>query len=415
MALQTSAEQPIPVRQASQLIAGWIARLGEVWVEGQVAELTRRPGQGLSFLTLRDPSANVSVSVTCPRRVLDAVQPPLVEGARVVVRAKPEVYVGRTSLALAAGEIRHLGVGELLARIERLKAVLAAEGLFAAERKRPLPFLPRVIGLISGRGSAAERDVLENARRRWPAVEFRVESVATQGAYAVTEVTDAIGRLDGDPQVDVIVVARGGGSVEDLLPFSDEGLVRAAAACRTPLVSAIGHEQDSPLLDLVADVRASTPTDAARRLVPDEREERDRITHARRRLHNAVDGRLAAEHAWLRSMRSRPSLADPEAGLAERRDLVRALAARSWRAAAGQVAHAIADVGHTRARVRSLSPQATLDRGYAVVQRRSDGAVVRDPAEAPAGEALRVRLAGGELAAMAVAGAGDAAAPGGGA
>ena len=192
MALQTSAEQPIPVRQASQLIAGWIARLGEVWVEGQVAELTRRPGQGLSFLTLRDPSANVSVSVTCPRRVLDAVQPPLTEGARVVVRAKPEVYVGRTSLALAAGEIRHIGVGELLARIERVKAVLAAEGLFAAERKRPLPFLPRVIGLISGRGSAAERDVLENARRRWPAVEFRVESVATQGAYAVTEVTDAI-------------------------------------------------------------------------------------------------------------------------------------------------------------------------------------------------------------------------------
>ena len=400
MALQTSAEQPIPVRQASQLIASWIARLGEVWVEGQVAELTRRPGQGLSFLVLRDPSANVSVSVTCPRRVLDAVQPALAEGARVVVRAKPEVYVGRTSLALAASEIRHIGVGELLARIERVKAVLAAEGLFAAERKRPLPFLPRVIGLISGRGSAAERDVLDNARRRWPAVEFRIESVATQGAYAVTEVTDALARLDADPAVDVIVVTRGGGSVEDLLPFSDEGLVRAAAACRTPLVSAIGHEQDSPLLDLVADVRASTPTDAARRVVPDEREERERIVQARRRLHTAADGRLAAEHAWLTSMRTRPALADPGAALAGRRADTRALADRAWRAAAAQVAHAVTDVAHTRARVRSLSPQATLDRGYAVVQRRSDGLVLRDPVEAPVGEALRVRLAGGELAAV---------------
>ena len=199
--------------------------------------------------------------------------------------ARPAAVLRRRAgtLSLAADQIRQVGVGELLARLEHLRSVLAAEGLFAADRKRPLPFLPGVVGVVCGRASAAEKDVVENGRRRWPAVRFRVEEVAVQGPTAVTEVTAALQRLDADPEVDVIVVTRGGGSLEDLLPFSNEALVRAVAACRTPVVSAIGHEADTPLLDLVADVRASTPTDAAKRVVPDVAEELDRVAQLRRR------------------------------------------------------------------------------------------------------------------------------------
>jgi exodeoxyribonuclease VII large subunit len=230
MALQTSAEQPAPVRTIAHAISQWIARLGKVWVEGQITQLTRRPGAGTVFITLRDPLADVSLQVTCARAVLDAVHPPVGDGQRVVVFARPTYYLPRGSISLAAEQIRPVGLGELLARIEHLRGVLAAEGLFAAQRKRRLPFLPHVVGLVCGRGSAAERDVLENARRRWPAVRFRVEQAAVQGPYAVTEVTDAIRALDRDPEVEVIVVARGGGSVEDLLPFSDESLVRGLGA-----------------------------------------------------------------------------------------------------------------------------------------------------------------------------------------
>ena len=399
MPVETSAEQPVPVRTAARLIGEWVARLGRVWVEGQVAQLSRRPGSGTAFLTLRDPVADVSLSVVCSRAVLDACIPPLVEGARVVVLGKPDFYLARGTLSLSALEIRPVGLGELLARLERLKAMLAAEGLFEAGRKRPLPFLPRVVGLVCGRGSAAEHDVLENARLRWPAVQFRVENVAVQGVYAVTEVADALARLDKDPDVDVIVVTRGGGSVEDLLPFSDEALVRAVAGCRTPVVSAIGHEQDAPLLDLVADVRASTPTDAARRVVPDVREETARLTQARERLHRAVGSLVGHEQQRLDFLRSRPVLADPASGIvAPRETEVRALIERSRRSLQHRLDRAADELVHTTARVRALSPAATLERGYAVVQ-RADGAVVRSPSEVATGNRLRVRLAAGELAA----------------
>jgi exodeoxyribonuclease VII large subunit len=397
--LETSAEQPVPVRTAARLIGDWVARLGRVWVEGQVAQLSRRPGSATAFLTLRDPVADVSLSVVCPRAVLEACVPPLAEGARVVVHGKPDFYLARGTLSLSALEIRPVGLGELLARLERLKAVLAAEGLFEAGRKRPLPFLPRMVGLVCGRGSAAEHDVLENARLRWPAVRFRVENVAVQGGYAVTEVTDALARLDKDPEVDVIVVTRGGGSVEDLLPFSDEALVRAVAACRTPVVSAIGHEQDAPLLDLVADVRASTPTDAARRVVPDVREEAARLAQSRERLHRAVGALVSHEQQRLEFLRSRPVLAEPAAGILAPRALeVRTLVERSRRSLEHHLERASDELVHTTARVRALSPAATLERGYAVVQ-RADGAVVRSPEEVAAGERLRLRLAAGELAA----------------
>lgn len=267
MSAKTSPEAPLPIRSVLQMVAQWIGKLGTVWVEGQITELTARGGT--VFLTLRDPVANVSARITCARAVYEASVPRPVDGARVVMHVKPDFWVNKGSFAFTALEIRPVGIGELLARLERLRQVLAGEGLFNVDRKRRLPFLPGTVGLICGRDSAAERDVLENSRRRWPAVRFKVEQVAVQGSYAVGEVTEALRKLDADREVDVIIIARGGGSLEDLLPFSDESLVRAVAACRTPVVSAIGHEQDSPLLDLVADVRASTPTDAAKKVVPD--------------------------------------------------------------------------------------------------------------------------------------------------
>src|SRR6478672_7109809 len=222
MGLANSAEAPLPVRTVARSIAEWVARLGRVWVEGQVTQLNARPGT--VFLTLRDPVADVSLTVTCSRQVYDAVVPRLSEGDRVVVLGQPSVHLLRGSLQLQALEIRPVGVGELLARIERLKGVLRAEGLFDAERKKPLPFLPRTVGLVTGRASAAEKDVVENARRRWPTVHFTIREVAVQGPTAAAEVTAALQELDADPGVDVIVISRGGGSVEDLLPFSNESL-----------------------------------------------------------------------------------------------------------------------------------------------------------------------------------------------
>ena len=367
-------------------------------MEGQVAQLTRRPGTQTVFLTLRDPAADLSVQVTCPRPVLDSVEPSIVEGARVVVHAKPAWYFTRGTLSLAADEIRQIGVGELLARIERLRRMLETEGLFAPERKRRLPFLPRVVGLVCGRGSAAEHDVLENARRRWPAVRFRVLEVAVQGPSAVMQVVDALRTLDRDPEVDVVVIARGGGSVEDLLPFSDEALVRAVAASRTPVLSAIGHETDTPLMDLAADVRASTPTDAAKRVVPDVEEERRGVTRARDRLGSSFRHRLDREAATLAALRARPVLAEPTTGLQRRAAEIADLRERSRRWLGHSLDRARADLGHTRARVRALSPAATLDRGYAIV-RKANGSVIRSIGDVEAGERIGIRLADGELGA----------------
>jgi exodeoxyribonuclease VII large subunit len=394
MPLQTTAESPVPVRTVLRLAGEWVGRLGRIWVEGQIAELTRRGGT--AFLTLRDPVAAVSVRVICARAVLDAADPPPAEGARVVVWAKPDLNTARGSFSLTGVEIRAVGIGELLARLDRLRRSLAAEGLFAAERKRPLPFLPATIGLICGRDSAAERDVLRNAAARWPAVRFRVEQVAVQGTYAVAEVTDALHRLDADRDVEVIVIARGGGSVEDLLPFSDETLIRAVAACQTPVVSAIGHEQDSPLLDLVADVRASTPTDAARRVVPDVAEQLALVAQHRARARRALTGRLDREWSWLTDIRSRPALADPLQEISRQEEVVIALAERARRCFATGLERASDDVGHIRGRLLALSPAATLRRGYAIVQ-SLDGRVVRRATDVAAGETLMVRFAEDQL------------------
>ncbi|MGP2442833.1 exodeoxyribonuclease VII large subunit [Streptomyces sp. JW3] len=396
MALHTSPESPLPVGEVSRLIGSWIDRLGAIWVEGQITQLSRRPGAGVVFLTLRDPSHDISVSVTCYRQVFDAVADVIGEGARVVVRAKPEWYAPRGQLSLRAAEIKPVGVGELLARLEQLKKSLAREGLFAPERKKPLPFLPQLVGLVCGRASAAERDVLENAHRRWPAVRFEVRNVAVQGVHAVPQVVQAVKELDALDEVDVIVVARGGGSVEDLLPFSDEQLVRVVAECRTPVVSAIGHEPDNPLLDHVADLRASTPTDAAKKVVPDVGEEYERVRLLRDRARRCVAAFVDREERGLAHALARPAIQDPQRMIDERAEQVTALLERGRRTLRHHLDRADSELTHTHARVVALSPAATLRRGYAVLQ-RSDGQAVRDPAEVTAGETLRARVAEGDL------------------
>ncbi|WP_067798920.1 exodeoxyribonuclease VII large subunit [Actinomadura formosensis] len=394
MAMETTAESPVPVRTVLQAVSGWIGRLGRIWVEGQITDLNARGGT--VYMTLRDPVANMSVRVVGPRAVFEAAGPAVIDGARVVVHAKPDFWINRGTFSLSVLEIRPVGVGELLARLERLKQVLAAEGLFRPERKRPLPFLPGKIGLICGRDSDAEHDVLQNARRRWPAVAFRVENTAVQGSYAVGEVMQALRTLDADPEIDVIIIARGGGAMEDLLPFSDEALVRAVAAARTPVVSAIGHEQDGPLLDLVADVRASTPTDAAKRTVPDVREQLQLVRQLRDRGRRCLAGGLERELAWLRAVRSRPALADPVREIERQSEQVAALRERTRRCLSGALDRAGDELSHTRARLLALSPAATLERGYAIVQ-RADGTVVRGAGAVEDGERLHVRLAGGRL------------------
>jgi exodeoxyribonuclease VII large subunit len=348
------------------------------------------------FLTLRDTVADISIAVTCSRTLFDGLNPPLVEGASVVVHAKPSFYANRGTLSLYARDIRMVGLGELLARLERRRQLLAAEGLFAAELKRRLPFLPGRVGLVTAPNSAAERDVLENARRRWPAVSFEVAYAAMQGPRCVPEVIESLERLDRDPSIDVVIVARGGGSVEDLLPFSDEALIRAVHRLTTPVVSAIGHEPDSPLLDLVADVRASTPTDAAKLVVPDVAEELRLVATARERMRGGLRSWVQREQAALDALRSRPALADPRSLLDERASEVTMLRDRARRTLSHLLDRAHDDDGHQRARARALSPLETLRRGYAVLQ-DADGHVLTSVAGVAAGVEISVRVADGRV------------------
>jgi exodeoxyribonuclease VII large subunit len=401
----TSPEQPWPVRTVARKIAEWVDRLGAVWVEGQLAQVTARAGTGTAFLVLRDPAADVSLQLTAPIGLVRDGGPAVVEGNRVVVHGKPSFFLGRGTLSLRVDDIRAVGIGELLARIERLRRLLAAEGLFDAARKRRPPFLPRCIGLVTGRASAAEHDVVTNAQARWPAVRFRIESVAVQGALAVPQIVDALGVLDRDPDVDVIVLARGGGSVEDLLPFSDETLCRAVADCRTPVVSAIGHEPDTPLVDHVADVRCSTPTEAGRRLVPDIAEETARIAGLRDRARRALSGWVDREDRLLTALRGRPVLAEPLRALDARAAEVERLREAARACVERGLDRRAHDLEHVRARLATLGPAATLARGYAVVQRVPDDGgdgplpVLRSVAEVGPGDQLRIRVADGAVAA----------------
>ena len=398
--LETSSEKPAPVRVISEAISEYINRLGQVWVEGEIAQLNDRAGSGMIYIRLRDPSVDMYLEVTCPRSVFKAVAP-LSENARVVINSKVNFYTPTGRLSLNAKEIRQVGLGELLARLEALKKVLAAEGLFALERKKRLPFLPNKIGLICGRASAAEKDVKENARRRWPAVRFETREVAVQGADAVVQVSAALRELDNDPEVDVIIITRGGGSFEDLLAFSDEGLVRLAAACKKPIVSAIGHEQDTPLLDLVADVRASTPTDAAKLVVPDFQEEVGKIKNLRERSDRKINDLVILEMTKIVNLIQRPVMKDPLIMVTSRQEIISGFISRSFMSMNSKLLRAFDEVTHIAARVRTLSPQATLDRGYSVVQ-KSDGAIVKDPASLAPGEKIQLRMAKGVALATAL-------------
>ncbi|WP_145274023.1 exodeoxyribonuclease VII large subunit [Prescottella equi] len=396
----SSPEQPWPVRTVSTKVAQWIDRLGSVWVEGQITQINARPGTRTAFLVLRDPSVDMSLSVTCSPQLLRDAPVPLTEGSRVVMFGKLSFWTGRGSVSLRVTKIRAVGIGELLARIERLRALLAAEGLFDPRLKRPLPFLPGTIGLITGRASAAEHDVLSVAQRRWPAVRFEVRNTAVQGPTAVPQIIEALGELDRDPRVDVIILARGGGSVEDLLPFSDETLCRAIVACTTPVVSAIGHEPDSPLSDHVADLRAATPTDAAKRVVPDAVAEQALVSELRGRAGAALRNWVARESHLVAQLRSRPVLADPLSGIDRRAEEVERLRDTARRDVTRTIDAEATAVEHLRARLATLGPAATLARGYAVVQRvygDTEPEVLRSVDDAPPGTQIRVRLADGAV------------------
>lgn len=366
--LENSEEQPIPVRVLSEFFKEYVDQLGPLWIEGELSEI--KPRKDYTYMVLRDSSVDMSISVACPSGIF--TKSAIGNNARVKIYARASWYAKNGSISFWARQIKEVGVGELLLRLEMLKNLLDAEGLFAAKRKKALPLLPNKVGLICGRNSDAEKDVLENAKRRWPSVQFELREVAVQGAVAVIEVSNALKELEADPLVDVIVITRGGGSFEDLLPFSDEGLVRLVASCKTPIVSAIGHEKDAPLLDLVADYRASTPTDAAKKIVPDLKEELQLIDGLRNRALHTLSLRLDRES-----------------------DRIQALFDRRI-AFVHRINSAESDLQHLIARIRTLSPKSTMQRGYAVVQ-RLDGKVVRQTKDVTKGDAVRIRLANGEL------------------
>ena len=402
-----SADNPFPVRAVAIRVAGWIDKLGTVWVEGQLAQINMRADSKTVFMVLRDPAADMSLTVTCPRDLVLGAPVKLAEGTQVVVCGKPSFYTGRGTFSLRLSEIRAVGVGELLARIERLRRLLDAEGLFDPRLKRPIPFLPNMIGLITGRASAAERDVTTVASARWPAVRFAVRNTAVQGPNAVAQIVEALRDLDRDGDVDVIVLARGGGSVEDLLPFSDETLCRAIAACRTPVISAVGHEPDNPLCDLVADLRAATPTDAAKRVVPDTAAEQRLIDELRLRSVQALRNWVFREQRALAQLRSRPVLAEPLTALTARAEEIHRARSAVRRDITRMVAAETDRVGHLAARLATLGPAATLARGYAVVQAVPTGGapaepmqVLRSVQDAPAGTRLRVRVSDGAVTAV---------------
>ena len=395
-------EAPWPVGLMSEKIAAWIDRLGQVWIEGEITQWQVRGGH--VYGKLRDLGQDATVSFTVWRSVAQRLTGEFSQGDRVIALVKPNFWVKGGSLTVQVFEISHVGIGELLERLERLRRQLQSEGLFELDRKRQLPFLPHLIGLVTGRDSDAEKDVIRNATLRWPGVRFKVHYAAVQGDRAAGEVAAGIEALDRDPEVDVIIVARGGGDFQNLLPFSDERVVRAAAAATTPLVSAIGHEADRPLLDEVADLRASTPTDAAKRVVPDVGEELAGIDQARARMSGRLGHLLAYESDRIAQLRGRPVLALPERIVDDRAEELVRWIARGTELAERGLEDRERGLRESRSRLTALSPRATLERGYAIAQ-LPDGSVLRSPADAPQGTALKLSLAGGTLAARSEGGA----------
>ena len=377
-------------------VSDWLARLPTVWVEGEVTELRRQQAWQSVFLTLKDPTDGSCLPVTIARSRFDALRLDLANGERVHVYGRPELFAQRGDFRLRALSIERFGLGDHLARLERLKQTLAAEGLFDGSRKRPLPLLPRRIGLVTGNDAAAKRDVLTTIASRFPAARVLVAEALVQGPRAAGAVVDALARICAEPEIDVVVVARGGGSFEDLLPFSDERLVRAIAACPVPVVTAVGHEQDTPLCDLAADVRASTPTMAGKLVVPDLAELTARLDRARTALARSARRTLEREHERLERDHARLRRA-PALSLERAADRAARTHERLRRAPALAVERKRAGLGAVHGRLVTLSPHGTLERGYAIV--RVGEAVVTDPAAVDAGDVVDVRVARGSFGA----------------
>lgn len=393
----SSPEQPFQVQFIAQSIHDWVAQLGTAWIEGELTSFDIRGGH--AYAKIRDLNADASLSIVMWRSVRERLKEQFNKGDRVIIQAKPDVWVKGGTLSLQVYDMRHAGLGNLLEQLERLRRTLAAEGLFDPERKQRLPFLPGCIGLITGRESDAEKDVRRNAELRWPAVEFRTIYTRVQGDSAASEVTEAIKVLDADPDVEVIIIARGGGDFLHLLPFSDETLVRTAAAARTPIVSAIGHEADRPLLDEVADLRASTPTDAAKRVVPDVAEQLDIVDQARSRIRRRITERIMLEQRGIEQLRSRPVLANPVRIVDQHGDELGRLAARGAELVDRHLRYAEDGVASLTHRLNALSPLGTLKRGYAIVERvdASGSAVVTETGQTSPGDALSIRVTDGRI------------------
>ena len=387
-----SPENPMQVRDAARSLADLINPLPAIWIEGEITQAKIRPNSDWVFMDLRDVSQEATLNVMLSKNALKISKITPESGMRVVVHGKPEFWTNRGSLIIRAKAIQTLGLGELMVRLEELKQKLANEGLFSASRKKPLPFLPKKIGLICGRASAAMTDVIENTQRRWPIVEFVTLEVAVQGAKAASEVTQALKKLNARDDIDVIIITRGGGSFEDLLPFSDEALIRAVAQTKIPTISAIGHEEDSPLLDLVADVRASTPTDAARKVVPYFDHEFEMLDKTLFNLRRIVSAAIEREQIFLERLIENSGLDSIEYFLQPYQDQLDQDLYELRENAQAKVQKEVLWLAPTKAQLKALSPVATLERGFAIVQ-LANKKLLKKASDVKSGDQLRIRLA----------------------
>lgn len=388
---QSSLEQPWPLRVMLQQFQGYIAKLGQVWVAGEISKI--RDTQGQTFFTMRDEHGSISADVMIDPRQFAGLDRKPVEGDRVVARVRIHV-TKNTKVLLRASEIHLAGLGDLLAEIERRRRLLAAEGLFALDRKRRSPLIPRVVGVVTGRDSDALKDVRRIASGRFPGVRFEIRETTVQGNGAVAGITRALLELEGHPEVDVVIVTRGGGSLEDLLPFSDEGLVRTVATMLTPVISAIGHEADRPILDDVADVRAATPTHAATLAVPEVREVIAHVHTLRARLRSSVQAHLDRDRQLLEQCRTRRVLQDPHALLAPHQERLHRSTQRLLPSTVRIVERQRVELVGLDLQLRALSPQATLDRGYALVTDAAGQVIRTSP---PVGTPVQVRVQSGRF------------------
>lgn len=389
-------EAPTSVARLNDTIRGFVSNWGSVWVEGEITSWNLRGGN--VFGRLKDLTTESAISFRLWSSTRERLPADLKVGDHVIACVKADYFIKTGDFTFAISAMRHVGLGDQLEKLERLRSQLRAEGLFDASRKKRIPFLPHLVGLITGENSDAEKDVHRNAQLRWPAVRFRTKHAAVQGDRCVPETIAAVKALDADPDVDVIVIARGGGDPQTLLGFSDERLLRAVAAASTPIVSAIGHENDRPLLDEVADMRASTPTDAAKRIVPDVAEQRAFVGQLRARLTNRLTQRVGHDIAQLEQLRSRPVLRAPESLLTPRSHEVFLAVARGRDVVERAVEVQGRRTAELRATLRALSPASTLARGYAIAH-LADGVIVRDAAQAPAGASVVVTVGEGSFAA----------------